>query len=494
MLDQLLSPKNLKDHMLGIVATLFVILILFIQEGDTQLKRILDRGEIRFIMKTSANKHYAASEDDEGFEQKFAQLFAEYLNVDLKIETLESLHDILIALDDDKADIAAAGLADEIHRDPEVRYSKPYQIIDEKVVYKNGKHKPKNFQDLTQGRLMVGSQTSYAEKLDQLKVKYTKLKYETTDEYDAFTLMDKVMSDEIDYTIVDSHDLEQYRRFHPELSVGFDFTTAQELAMAFKPMTRYPGLHTLLGKIKDYHIFPGTMTWIQDHLPLDNSLVKKVNTFLDQLDGSGELDWLLDIYYGHLQDFDFLDTRTFLRRTKSVLPRYISTFKLASKTDLEWELLAAISYQESHWNPNATSPTGVRGMMMLTMNTARSLHVNNRLDPIQSILGGAQYFRRLYHILPNEIQEPDRTWITLAAYNIGLGHILDVRKLIARNGGNPDQWQTIREWLPKKHQAKWYSQTRYGYARGREAVIYVENIRRYHDLLKWLNEKAAQES
>lgn len=493
MLEHILSPKFIKEHMLGIVATLFVMLILFIQEGNTQLRNILNRGEIRFVMKTSANQHYAESEIDEVFEDKFAQLFSEYLNVDLKVITAEALTDILTILDEGKADIAAAGLADEIDRDPVVRYSKPYQIIDEKVVYKSGGRKPKNYADLGQGRLMVGSQTSYAEKLDQLKIKYTKLNYETTDEYDAFTLMDKVISGDIDYTIVDSHDLEQYRRFHPELSVGFDFTTAQELAMAFKPMTRYPGLHKLVGNIKDAHIFPETMSWIQDHLPLDNSLVNKVNSFLDQLDDTGELDWLLDIYYGHLQDFDFLDTRTFLRRTKSVLPRYIPLFKLAAKTDLPWELLAAVSYQESHWNPNATSPTGVRGMMMLTMNTARSLHVTNRLDPTQSILGGAQYFRRIYNMLPKEIQEPDRTWITLASYNIGLGHILDVRKLIARNGGNPNQWQSIREWLPRKHQAKWYSQTRYGFARGREAVIYVENIRRYHDLLKWLNEKAAQE-
>jgi membrane-bound lytic murein transglycosylase F len=480
--------------MLGIVAILFVILILFIQEGDTQLRRILDRGEIRFVLKTSAHKHYAAAEDEDGFEEKFAQLFAEYLNVDLRTLTADNLNEILTWLDDDKADIAAAGLADNVHREPPVRYSKPYQIVDEKVVYFNGKHRPKNIQDLTQGKLMVGSQTSYAEKLDQLKIKYTTLNFQKTDEFDAFTLMDKVISGEIDYTIVDSHDLEQYRRFHPELTVAFDFTTAQKLAMAFKPMTRYPGLHRLIGNIKNAHIFPETMGWIQDHLPLDNSLVNKVNTFLDQLDNTGELDWLLDIYYGHLQDFDFLDTRTFLRRTKGVLPHYIPLFRLASKTDLAWELLAAISYQESHWNPNATSPTGVRGMMMLTLNTARSLNVTNRLDPSQSILGGAQYFRRLYGMLPSEIQEPDRTWITLACYNIGLGHILDVRKLIAKNGGNPNQWQTIREWLPRKHQAKWYSQTRYGFARGREAVIYVENIRRYHDLLKWINEKSAQDA
>jgi membrane-bound lytic murein transglycosylase F len=151
-------------------------------------------------------------------------------------------------------------------------------------------------------------------------------------------------------------------------------------------------------------------------------------------------------------------------------------------------LLAAIGYQESHWDPAAISPTGVRGLMMLTRNTASVLGVEDRIDPAQSIPGGAKYLEQLKARLPSSIKEPDRTWFALASYNVGYGHVQDARAITEQMGKEPDLWAHVKDNLPLLAQHSWYSNTRHGYARGWEPVMYVENIRNYYDILVWLTE------
>jgi membrane-bound lytic murein transglycosylase F len=166
------------------------------------------------------------------------------------------------------------------------------------------------------------------------------------------------------------------------------------------------------------------------------------------------------------------------------LPKYKQTFQAAGKKyDIDWTLLAAQAYQESHWNRYARSPTGVRGIMMLTLNTAREVGVKSRLNPQQSIYGGAKYLANLRARLPEEIAEPDRSWIALAAYNVGMGHIYDARKLAREQDKDPNLWHEFRDVLPLLTQKKYYKDLRYGYARGYEPVRYVRRIRNYHDML-----------
>ena len=124
-------------------------------------------------------------------------------------------------------------------------------------------------------------------------------------------------------------------------------------------------------------------------------------------------------------------------------------------------------------------------MMMLTRRTAKELGVRNRLDPKQSIDGGAAYLAKLRKRLPERIQEPDRTWMALAAYNVGYGHLTDARKLSIKDGGDDKLWMDVKNYLPLLSQKKHYKNTKHGYARGNEPVSYVQNIRRYFDILAW---------
>jgi membrane-bound lytic murein transglycosylase F len=160
----------------------------------------------------------------------------------------------------------------------------------------------------------------------------------------------------------------------------------------------------------------------------------------------------------------------------------------ADNAGVDWRLVAAIGYQESHWRSHAVSPTGVRGIMMLTEATADYLDIEDRMDPVSSIFGGARFFARQTERIPDSVDEPDRTWMALAAYNVGFNHIKDARQIVEWQGGDPDTWVDLSQALPLLAKQKWYSRVPYGYARGWEPVLYVNNIRSYYNIIKWLTE------
>ena len=198
----------------------------------------------------------------------------------------------------------------------------------------------------------------------------------------------------------------------------------------------------------------------------------------------GELARAHELHYGYVDTYDYVDTRRFIERINTRLPKYRPLFEAAAgEYAMRWTIPASICYQESHWRPNAKSPTGVRGMMMLTQATAREMGVTNRLDPEQSVRGGIKYLSGIFSRLPETIQLPDRYWITLAAYNVGYYHVMDARVLARRLGKDQDVWADLSQVLPLLAERKYYKTLRYGYARGYEPVRYVTRIRDYEDIL-----------
>lgn len=217
---------------------------------------------------------------------------------------------------------------------------------------------------------------------------------------------------------------------------------------------------------------------------VDPELIHRANAFLERIERSGELDRLKDRYFGHIDRLAQAETLRFLERMRTILPRYRPLFQAAeASTGIDWRILAALAYQESQWNPLATSPTGVRGMMMLTDETADRLGVRNRLDPEQSIRAGAEYLSDLRDALPRSVSEPDRLWLALAAYNLGMGHLNAGRYIATTLQADPDSWYEMKKVLPLLAQPRYYSRLKSGKGRGGEAVIMVENIRVYTDIL-----------
>jgi len=131
--------------------------------------------------------------------------------------------------------------------------------------------------------------------------------------------------------------------------------------------------------------------------------------------------------------------------------------------------------------------------MMLTQATAEYLYIEDRIDPESSIFGGARFYARQTERIADSVEEPDRTWMALAAYNVGFNHIKDARQIVEWQGGDPDTWVDLSKALPLLAKREWYSRVKYGYARGWEPVLYVNNIRSYYNILRWITASEPQE-
>ena len=177
---------------------------------------------------------------------------------------------------------------------------------------------------------------------------------------------------------------------------------------------------------------------------------------------------------------------TFLERTNKRLPEYKFFFQEAAKEiDIHWTLLAAISYQESHWNPKAISDTGVRGMMMLTQKTAKEMGIKKRTNPEDSIYGGANYFQKTMDRLPSAISKLDRIWMTLAAYNLGFKNIELARDLAESSSLNQNLWSEVSVSLERILLER-YGRESEEFIKHDQVVKYVERINLYYTTLSIL--------
>jgi len=419
------------------------------------LQQVLHSGKLIVLTRNASTTYYQGPQGPSGLEYELTKRFADYLGVDLVIKVKENLNDLLDGVQNGDAQIAAAGLTVTEKRQQRVRFTVPYQQIRQQLVYNQRNARPKSLSDLGNGHLEVLANSSHAERLKELSSQVNNLSWIEDKDIGSTELLNLVAEQVVDYTIADSNEVIVNRLYHPSLRVAFDVSGKQDLAWAM-----YKG----------------------DDLSLYNA----ANDFLNELKKSGELKRIIRRHYSHLRNYDYAGTTRFISQVRERLPRYHSLFEAAAERyNLDWRLLAATAYQESHWNPRAVSPTGVRGIMMLTKATAEYLGVLQRTNAEQSIDGGSRYLRRLINKLPKHIDEPDRTWLALAAYNVGYGHLQDARMITALRGGNPDKWIEVKDNLPLLRHRKWYKQTRYGYARGREPVRYVENIRSYYSILNW---------
>ena len=422
---------------------------------DNTLTRIEKRGELNITTRNAATTYYYRDEEPTGFEYDLAKAFADELGVKANFITLEHFNNMVPALENRIVDLATAGITITKEREQLVNFSSPYNEISQLVIYRAGQSKPTNIEDLRDATIDVIDDSSHHAQLIELKATYPFLSWRSHSTLDIEQLFNKLNYGEIDYLICDSIDFNLNKRFFPQLRKGFTISTTESLAWAFQKTE-------------------------------DHSLIERANKFLQDSKENGFLEELHEKHFEHADGLDYAGSVTFFHHTKNRLPKLIPIFKQAAAThELDWRLIAAISYQESHWNPKAVSPTGVRGLMMLTQNTAKQLGIKNRRDHVQSTEGGARYFVRMKGKIPDRITEPDRSWLALAAYNIGYGHLEDARVITERKGGNPDRWADIRDSLPLLEKKEWYKKTRYGYARGREAALYVRNIRNYYDLLNW---------
>jgi membrane-bound lytic murein transglycosylase F len=437
-------------------ALVALVVVLVGTSGDsrlTQVEKIQARGSLIMLTVNGASTYYLGPEGETGFEYELALDFADYLGVPLEVITVSTVADLIPALRSGKGDFIAANLTRIPERQGELRFGPVYEEVRQVVVYRRGSTRPFSIEDMVDGRLALLEGTAYRTALSGHE---SGIEWEVMANASIEDVFEAISNEEIDYTIIDSNILQLNRRFFPAIRQAFELGEPQPLAWATR----------------------------RSH---DDSLAQRMREHFARIEENGRLTEVRQRHYDHVESYEPVGTFTFMRQMRERLPPLRPLFEQAAEDhDLDWRLLAAVGYQESHWNPDAVSRTGVRGVMMLTRRTARQLGIEDRRDPAQSIEGGARYLRSMIDRVPERIDYPDRLWLGLAAYNVGYGHLEDARRLTQSLGGDPDRWLDVRDHLPLLTQERYYSQTRFGYARGYEPVHFVENIRTFYEILLWM--------
>lgn len=420
--------------------------------GVASMEELQARGTLVVLTLQGPTSYMPGEDGPSGYEVDLARAFAAHLGVEARFETRPSISALTTALANGEGDIAAAGLTVTPSREAHMLFGPAYKTVTEQLVCHGGGPTPTSLNDLGRARIVVLAGSSYLETLQALPARPEALRWSERRAGSAMPLLEAVDTGAFDCTIADSHLADFARRRHPDLVVAMDLTGEESLAWAYSQ-----------------HI---------------DGLGDALAIWFNQIHQGDLLERLDENWFGQFGDFNYVDVSSFVDRVETRLPQYERWFEQAAeRTTFDWDLLAAQSYQESHWDPDAVSDTGVRGLMMLTLSTAERVGVEDRTDPRQSIVGGATYLEDLYQRVPSGVTGEDRIWFALAAYNVGMGHMYDARTLAERQGLDKNSWDDLASVLPLLSDPAHYRGLRYGYARGQEPVRYVQKVREYRALL-----------
>jgi membrane-bound lytic murein transglycosylase F len=411
-------------------------------------------GELRVGTRNSPATYYIGHNGEPaGFEHDLIQAFSRNQNWSLSWVEKNQPEALFELLDSHQIHLAAAALPSTVVKDRHLIAGPVLFETPVHIVYRTKDKAPRGTAGLSGKKLALIIGSGHTPMLMRLKRKHPKLTWAALDNVWPEELLAQLRAGKYDAVVINGMDFDPMRNVYPELAVAFDLPDTQKIVWAL----------------------PKRSSQV-----LRNALAR----FVEQAHKDGTIKRIHERYFGHFKRLGSSDVLGILQRRPQRLPKLRQHFHEAQTlTGIDWRLLAAIGYQESKWDAFATSPTGVRGLMMLTGETADRMGIANRLDARQSILGGARYLAMLKDALPDRIPEPDRTWLALAAYNQGQGHLEDARRIAQTRGGSPDSWADVKEALPYLSRGTYAKAMKYGYARGGEALHFAENIRNYYDIL-----------
>ena len=420
-------------------------------ENDA-LSRILKKKKITLITDNNSNAYHIYRGKPMGFEYDLASAFADFLNVKLEVRA-PGWNSMVPFLETGKGDFIGAALTITPHRRKSLLFSQPYMTVQQEIIYHRATPVIESIEDLAGKTICVRRNTSYHHRLETLKKSGIDLHIALLDNIPSEEIIQMVAENKIDYTVADSNIAQLNRRYYPDIVIGIPIQEVEFLGWAVNPS--------------------------------DIRLMDRINHFFYHINKTGYYKKLFHKYYGDLNHFDYFDVKKFHQRLETRFPKYRKHIVRESfKYGFDWRMIAALVYQESHFDPLAKSFTGVRGLMQVTEETAREMGISNRLDPMMSLRAGIKYLYTLYNRF-DDIEDPhEKLLFAIGSYNVGYGHIKDAQALAAKESLDPKKWASLEKTLPLLAKRKYYRKTKHGYARGWEPVRHVRQIMMYYDILK----------
>jgi membrane-bound lytic murein transglycosylase F len=440
------------NNLLIATLLLFCAALLVRSAPASKLEQVRNSGELRVLVRSGPISHYQGPTGTTGFEYTLLKGFADELGVTLTLKD-EAPTELLPRSDTQLFDMASPTVINALTAKEKLNYSTAFMDFSLHVIYNVNQTAPADLKALSGKKVLIVNKASVPAPMQQLQESLPDVHWEVVENVEMTDLLEMVELGHADYAIVDSAIFDIHRYSYPHTQVAFDLNAAQALSWAFAPSR-------------------------------DNSLYDAAQKYLAKIKNNGQLAKVSSHFFEQYIEVNTDDALMFSQRFDKRFPRWEDNIKAAAtQYNLDWQLVAAVGYQESQWIPNAQSPTGVRGFMMLTPDTARELGVKNLDDPKQSINGGAKYLRYLLDTLPASIQDEDRLYMALAAYNQGIGHLDDARSLTRRLKGDANSWQDVSKAFPLLAKQEYYSKATYGYSRGWEPVAYVKKVLNYQKIL-----------
>ncbi|MFP4639153.1 MAG: membrane-bound lytic murein transglycosylase MltF [Guyparkeria sp.] len=426
-----------------------------------QLEQVIRRGVLRVATLIEPSLYIPDSYRPQGLEYDLGKRFAERLGVEVEFVVVPTVDAAYQALEDNRADLAAAGLQIDPERQQRFRYGPPYLTVSRKLLHANDQAAPKTLGDLSGETVALPAGSASLHWLERELSRDRRLNIDIRQESDKLAILQGIRDGHIRYAVTLSHIALLTHKLSDDVAIGPTVGPPVSLAWAFSRQA-------------------------------DDSLYRIAQRFFADTRHDLQLKALVDRHYAQFERLDESLSRRFLGDLQEKAAPYLRTFRQAGERyRIDWRLLAAVGYQESKWQPDAVSHQGAYGLMQITLPTARGLGLSDPTDPVANIMSGAKYIAQLREQVPEAAMEPDRTYLALAAYNVGIGHLSDALELTREQGGSPAHWNDVRERLLQLSDPAVYRDMRYGYARGSETVNYVENIRAFHDLMIWVSTRDA---
>ena len=418
------------------------------------LKRVLDDNRITFVTRLGPTTYYEIKNKKFGYHYSIMREFADFLDVELSVKVVNNLADARSMIVSREADIISGW--NIINSDNDIKTSYPYNRVDYVIVAKSNISRQSNVDDKLLKNNVHAIESQVITNVNSANEKELKYSYKIWYDKNIDDLLKMLIDNEIMFLFMSSDEFKILSKYYRDIRIVKKHSINEA----------------------EYWVLPGD---------IGSNMQDKISDFFNLMINNNRLAIIYENFFGQ-QQHTFVGSKTFIKDLVEIFPTYEFFFKEASRLfNFDWRLIASIGYQESRWKKDAVSYTGVKGIMMLTKDTAREVGVDDRRDPRNSIFGGAKYLRSIYNRLDYDLDDNEKKWFAIAAYNIGLGHVEDAIKLASKNGVDIRKWSDIEPYILMLSQSEFYRQTKYGYARGWETVKYVQNIKQYYDIIVFLD-------